>query len=71
MGEDREKVTLDEESAVRDAARSGDDVEGHALRGDDDQALRDAVRGDDDDVEGHALISENIRDNVRDQIRDA
>ena len=72
MGEDREKVTLDEESAVRDAVRSDDDVDAHALRGDDEKAVRDAVRSD-DDVEGHALISENLPDaNLPDSaIRDA
>ena len=72
MGEDREKVILDEESAVREAVRSGDDVDAHLLRGDDDQAVREAVRTD-DDVEGHALISDNLPDaNLPDsQIRDA
>lgn len=57
MGEDREKITLDEDEAVREAVRGGEDVEGHAVTADE----REAVSAD--DVEGHALISDSaVRD---------
>ena len=81
MGEDREKIQVDEDEAVRAAVRQeGDEVEGHALPLEEREAVAtdDDVEGHalpleerkavatDDDVEGHMLINENVRDTVRD-----
>jgi hypothetical protein len=71
VGEDREKVMPEAEE--REVIRGDDEVEAHHLGTDEREAIR---GGDDDDVEGHALMpdksdalreqSDALRENLQD-----
>jgi hypothetical protein len=63
VGEERDRVRTGDDP---EKVRTGDEVEAHQLQSDE----REAIREGDDEVEGHALVSDQVRaEQLRDQVR--